>query len=98
MIRFNPFLPFFSNTEIQLNSTIFRSSFGEINGLKTGEQLSIQINLLNNSDTNLKLLRLYLVYYQDYQNVSLTNKHNYNINDKIIINGCESLCINEVIL
>nr|XP_027201589.1 trafficking protein particle complex subunit 9-like [Dermatophagoides pteronyssinus] len=42
------------------------------------------------------LIRLYLVYYQDYQNVSLTNKHNYNINDKIIINGCESLCINEL--
>lgn len=64
--------------------------------LKMGEHLSIVIRLFNNSDTNLQFLRLYLVYYQDYQNSTLTKTRNYNINDKMIVIGCESLCINEV--
>ncbi|KAH9497728.1 Trafficking protein particle complex subunit 9 [Dermatophagoides farinae] len=82
-------------SEIELNSMIFRSSFGEMN-LKMGEHLSIVIRLFNNSDTNLQFLRLYLVYYQDYQNSTLTKTRNYNINDKMIVIGCESLCINEL--
>lgn len=74
---------------------LFRSSYGEFN-VKLGEYLSISIRLFNNSDTTLNYLRLYMVYYQDYQNASLTRTRNYDINTRIVINGCESFCLNEV--
>lgn len=89
------FLTFFKFQEIRLDSSWFQSSYGEFS-VKVGEPLSIEIKLINDSARTFKNIRLYLDYYQDFQNSQLNRTQNQNIDEKIIVNGCDSFRLDKV--
>ncbi|KPM04717.1 brunelleschi-like protein [Sarcoptes scabiei] len=44
-----------------------------------------------------KNIRLYLDYYQDFQNSQLNRTQNQNIDEKIIVNGCDSFRLDKLL-
>ena len=83
-------------TEIEIDSNLIRTCFGEVT-VRLGDSMTIEVRLFNSSHTTLHQLRLYLVYYQDYQNTQLNlSRVDGSLEGKMIITGCDSLCLPQV--
>lgn len=88
---------FFPPAEVCIDSCLYQSSYAEVS-VKLGEHVPIKVTLVNTSNKTLHLLRLFLIFYQDHPNSLSNNVHYFNIDSKVIVTGCNSICLSEVSL